>query len=68
MVFDAGNLRGPADQVDVICIAGSGFTSVGSDTSVISADETINWPKGIEHGLWTTESTMETLMIEHHGH
>ena len=53
--------------VDVICVAGSGFTSVGDDVAEISAGETVRWPADVDHRLWTEESEMETLMVERVG-
>ena len=54
-------------DVDVICVSGSGFTSVGEDEFAISAGQTIRWPKHQDHCLWTTDDTMETIMVERHG-
>lgn len=51
-------------EIDVICIAGKGFTSVGNETFAIEAGQTIRWSKDIDHCLWTEKTTMETLMIE----
>jgi quercetin dioxygenase-like cupin family protein len=53
-------------EIDVVCVSGSGFTSVGDEEFPISAGETIRWPKGYDHCLWTTDDTMETLMVERH--
>ena len=54
-------------DIDVICISGSGFTSVGDEEFPLSAGETIRWPKDRDHCLWTTDDTMETIMVERHG-
>jgi quercetin dioxygenase-like cupin family protein len=57
----------PADfDVDVICLEGEGFASVGGETVRISADQSMRWPADIPHRLWTSDSTMITLMVEHH--
>lgn len=48
----------------VICIDGSGFTSVGSETAPIAAGQELRWPAGVPHRLWTEGSTMTTLMVE----
>lgn len=56
----------PADMdVDVICLEGAGFTSVGGEQSAIKAGERVRWPAGQPHRLWTTDSEMITLMVEH---
>lgn len=56
----------PADfDVDVICLGGSGFTSVGKEQSPIFEGERVRWPAGQPHRLWTTKDEMLTLMVEH---
>lgn len=55
----------PADFViEVCCLEGEGFTSVGGEVSPIKAGERIQWPAGIPHRLWTENTTMITLMVE----
>lgn len=54
-------------DIDVICVAGSGFMSVGDDVSPIQAGETVRWPGHVDHCLWTEDAAMETLMVERHG-
>jgi quercetin dioxygenase-like cupin family protein len=49
----------------VACIEGEGFTSVGDDTRPLREGQQVRWPKGVVHGLWTENTTMSTLMIEH---
>jgi quercetin dioxygenase-like cupin family protein len=51
----------------VICIDGSGFTSVGSERAPLAAGQQVRWPKGVPHRLWTEDSTMTTLMVERWG-
>ena len=51
-------------DIDVICIQGAGYTQVGDTTAELRAGETIRWPAGIDHHLWTDGETMETLMVE----
>jgi quercetin dioxygenase-like cupin family protein len=53
-------------DIDVLCIAGSGFTSIDDDDFPISEGETVRWPKGKMHCLWTIDTTMETIMVERH--
>lgn len=52
-------------DVDVVCLEGRGFTSVGSEESPIQAGQRVRWPAGQPHLLWTTDSEMVTLMVEH---
>lgn len=54
-------------EVDVICIAGEGFVSVGNDSSSFRAGDRVVWPADVNHRLWTEGSEMETLMVERHG-
>lgn len=53
-------------DIDVICLSGTGFTSIDDDTATISAGETVRWPRGKQHCLWTEDAPMETLMVERH--
>jgi quercetin dioxygenase-like cupin family protein len=54
---------GPNDAI-ISCLEGHGFTSVGGETAPIESGQIVFWPGGIEHGLWTEDSTMTTLMCE----
>ena len=54
---------GETDTI-VICIDGSGFTSVGAEAAPLAAGQQLRWPSGIPHRLWTEGSTMTTLMVE----
>lgn len=54
-------------EVDVICMEGSGMTSVDGEESPISAGETVHWPANVPHRLWTEDAEMVTLMVEHYG-
>jgi quercetin dioxygenase-like cupin family protein len=56
-----------AIEVDVICIEGEGFVSVGNESSPIRAGQRIVWPAGVNHRLWTQGASMETLMVERTG-
>jgi quercetin dioxygenase-like cupin family protein len=51
-------------EIDVICISGEGFVSVGKEVSPFRAGERVVWPAGVNHRLWTQHSEMETLMVE----
>jgi quercetin dioxygenase-like cupin family protein len=48
----------------VVCIEGSGYTSVGDEVVPLQEGQQVRWPRGIVHGLWTEGSTMTTLMVE----
>jgi len=52
------------NPIDVLCIGGSGFVSVGEELTEIKAGENIHWPAHLNHRLWTHGSAMETLMVE----
>ena len=56
----------PADfEIEVICLEGAGYTSVNEEQAAIKAGERVCWPTGQPHCLWTTDSEMTTLMVEH---
>lgn len=54
---------GEADTI-VVCIDGSGFTSVAGETASVREGQQARWPKGVPHRLWTEASTMVALMVE----
>lgn len=54
-------------DIDVICVSGEGFVSVGDQSSRFRAGERVVWPAGVNHRLWTEGSEMETLMVERIG-
>ena len=54
-------------EIDVICVAGEGFVSVGNDSSRFRAGDRVVWPAGANHRLWTEGMEMETLMVERSG-
>jgi quercetin dioxygenase-like cupin family protein len=54
---------GQTDAI-VVCIDGWGFTSVAAETAPIQTGQSVRWPQGIPHRLWTEDSTMTTLMVE----
>jgi quercetin dioxygenase-like cupin family protein len=49
----------------VVCLEGHGFTSVDGETALLAEGQQARWPKGIPHRLWTEDSTMAALMVEH---
>ncbi len=51
--------------LDVYCLEGAGFTSVAGEPAPIEAGQHVRWPAGVMHRLWTEDSTMTTLMVEH---
>jgi quercetin dioxygenase-like cupin family protein len=56
----------PADiDIDVICLEGHDMTSVRGIAAELHAAEQVRWPAGVAHRLWTEDSTMITLMVEH---
>jgi quercetin dioxygenase-like cupin family protein len=54
-------------DIDVVCLDGQGFVSIGGESSPFSAGERVVWPAGINHRLWTAGCAMETLMVERKG-
>lgn len=51
--------------IDVICLEGAGMFSVDGAAAPLHAGEGVQWPPTRPHRLWTEESSMMTLMIEH---
>jgi quercetin dioxygenase-like cupin family protein len=49
----------------VVCLDGEGFTSVAGETTRLREGQQVRWPRGVVHGLWTEDTTMTTLMVEH---
>ncbi len=57
----------PAEiEIDVICLEGEGMVSLDSEQAPFRAGQRIHWPIGIRHRLWTENSSMVTLMVEHY--
>jgi quercetin dioxygenase-like cupin family protein len=57
----------PADiDIDVICLEGRGMTSVDGAAAELRASQQVRWPAGRAHRLWTEDSEMITLMVEHY--
>ncbi|HVD01060.1 MAG TPA: cupin domain-containing protein [Candidatus Dormibacteraeota bacterium] len=52
-------------ETEVVCLEGSGFTSVAGREAEIRAGQRVNWPAQRPHRLWTAGSPMVTLMVEH---
>jgi quercetin dioxygenase-like cupin family protein len=52
-------------DIDVVCLEGSGFVSIDGTAAPLRAGETIRWPAGCQHRLWTEVEPMTTLMVEH---
>jgi hypothetical protein len=40
--------------------------SVGGEVAPLRCGQSIRWPAGVSHRLWTEQTQMETLMVEHH--
>ena len=53
-------------DIDVICLSGSGYVSIGEDRFSFKSGQTIGWPKNVVHRLWTKNNPMETIMVERH--
>jgi quercetin dioxygenase-like cupin family protein len=56
--------RAADHPVDVICLEGSGFISLGGRTHRFTAGHSMLWPRGVLHRLWTDRHHMLTLIAE----
>ena len=54
-----------AHGVDVVCLEGEGMISIGPDEAPLQAGDQVRVPGGEIHQLWTTTSSMTTLMVQH---
>jgi quercetin dioxygenase-like cupin family protein len=54
---------GPNDTI-VVCLEGSGFTSLAGETAPLQAGDRVEWPRDVPHRLWTDGSPMTTMMVE----
>lgn len=53
--------------VDVYCLEGEGFVSVGDESAALRMGQRVHWPAGVPHRLWTELTSMRTLMVERRG-
>ena len=60
-----GTIHEHAGDTDcyVVCIEGSGHTSLADERAEIRAGEKTFWPAGVMHRLWTTDAEMITVMV-----
>src|SRR5882672_837312 len=40
-------------EIDVVCVAGEGFVSVGDATMPFGCGQSVTWPARVNHRLWT---------------
>jgi len=52
-------------DIDVRCISGHGWASIGEQRYQLAPDDQVRWPAGVMHRLWTDGEAMTTLMMEH---
>lgn len=52
-------------DIHAICLEGEGCVSVGDEIAEIHAGQWVQWPTWKQHRLWTQESAMVALMLEH---
>lgn len=51
-------------DIDVVCLEGEGFISIEHRVYSFGSGETLRWPAGLVHRLWTGDSSMLALMVE----
>ena len=52
-------------EIDVFCLEGEGFISIEHRVCAFLSGDTLRWPAGRVHRLWTGDKAMITLMVEH---
>ena len=52
-------------DIHVLCTEGAGFAMSGGKVTALSSGESVLWPKGEEHNIYTDSSSMTTIMVEH---
>ena len=53
-------------DIDVVCLEGEGFVSVGKERFPFRSGESVRGPAGAMHRLWTEGAELTTLMVEHY--
>jgi quercetin dioxygenase-like cupin family protein len=54
-------------DIEVACLEGEGFVSIEDRVHTFRAGQTMRWPAGRVHRLWTGDHGMVTLMLERVG-
>ena len=52
-------------SIHAICIEGEGYVSVDDEIAQLHAGQSVEWPAGKRHRLWTEGTSMVTVMLEH---
>ena len=68
--FDAGatiDAHVAPHDIEVICLSGAGFASVGGHRITLAEGQRVQWPAGVLHCLFTEQEEMTTLMLERVG-
>lgn len=52
-----------AEDVDVACLEGAGWTMVGAEETPLRAGQWTQWPAGEPHGLRTAADSMTVLIV-----
>ena len=63
--YTQSHLHAADHDIHVVCLEGAGFALSGDKVVQLHQGETVLWPKGEEHDLFTEEESMTTLMVEH---
>lgn len=52
-------------DIHVLCTEGHGFAMSDGKTIPLQAGQSVLWPKDQAHNIYTQNSTMATIMVEH---
>ncbi len=52
-------------DIHVLCIEGHGFAMSADEVTELQSGESVLWPNGEQHNIYTKSSKMTTIMVEH---
>jgi quercetin dioxygenase-like cupin family protein len=52
-----------AEDVDVGCVEGAGWTVIGDEEHPFTAGQFVRWPAGLPHGLRTGKDAMTVVIV-----
>jgi len=59
------DLHAAPHHVDIVVLEGAGHVQVGHEQAPISEGQSLRWPAGVPHRLWTAGEPLTVLVLEH---